>query len=172
MSTEIKDSVFPTTDIHTIEAGDGADLGSVFFTAVETRKNARADAAMDRGEFLAAVEAELGVIIINLADLPEVTENDEASTRFVVTHAKDREQSLWAADTDAANVMRHALRYLAAARYIAAQPKIDPAQRDALTALVLDSDDGSLSGSLSGTQVENLVNALLKSGKVEVKVND
>lgn len=80
---------------------------------------------VSRAEFLAAVEAELGVLIINRDDLPEVVESADG-------HIQARGATLLngtAAGSDA-------LGWLAINEYLAANPPVDEAQVNALTTIL------------------------------------
>jgi hypothetical protein len=161
MSTKIND-VYTTGDTLTIGVGHKPDTVLIEAKDSQSQREIEADNLVSRADFLAAVEAELGVIILDPTNDSPVTEIDEnySTTDFLVGG------ETFSKSLDPAMARFQALRWATAARWIAAQPKIDPAQRDALSGLILDADVAS---TLSGTQIELLAIALLKSGKVEMK---
>lgn len=131
----------------------------VDFGITQADENERA-VAMDRAEFLAAVSAELGVLIINRDDLPKVKED---GNRYEVDG-----ETFWGGVPDywkgtRADLARaFALRDLALAEYLAANPPVDEDQVNALADLIIEAD-----GTSSVTQklaIRDVARRLVRAG--------
>lgn len=117
-----------------------------------------------RTDLLAAISSELGVVIIDKADLPEARPNPR-STGVVGARGFDRALN---ADTDEIRADAYAL--LAIADYIEAGPPVDEAQVSALAEIVRAATDTPL-GAYIGADLTSteLARRLIATGKVEVR---
>lgn len=87
--------------------------------------------AVNRADFLRAVETECNVLIIDRADLPAVAANEvehEVHTDFVTVEEDD----------DPAELRTLGLSYLALAKHLEANPPVDQAQVEAVGRLLND----------------------------------
>ena len=83
---------------------------------------------VSRADLLAAIAAECGVIIVDRAELPEVTEAPYVLAAGPVDHGMTRD--------DALDHRAWALGHLALAEYLGAHPPVDEAQVEALDGAV------------------------------------
>lgn len=125
------------------------------YVLVQTRDGG---ASVDRADFLAAVAAECGVIIIDRAELPEVT---ESGRRDIVRLGESDERFTTGT---AAAARGEALACLALAEYLDARPPLDEADVEALARLIAEDDgDSNWHGYVQGAR------RLLATGRIEVK---
>lgn len=110
-----------------------------------------------RANFLAAVSSELGVVIIDQADMPIVTERGVPDAVFVGDTPWHRGTG-W----DVAAIRKSALDRLALADYLERNPPVDEAQVSALAALMRDAENVR-------NDVEKQARRLIATGKVEVR---
>lgn len=111
-------------------------------------------AVVERADFLAAVSSELGVVIIDKADLPEVA-------GYNATHDLVGVMAL-SKSSDPAALRREAFRYLAYAEHLEGHPPVDEAQVSALAALMRDTEN-------LRNDVDKQARRLIATGKVEVR---
>lgn len=124
MSTAIKDR----TEGYGPHGLERLPEGLVNFSALRKNGAMLVTATMQRADFLAAVSSELGVVIIDKADLPEVTAyNATHDLVGVIAISKG---------SDPAAMRREAFRYLAYAEHLEAHPPVDEARVDALAATI------------------------------------
>lgn len=149
MSTEIKDTVTGWGP-HRLYVEDGI----VVFHAIFGTKGL--PATMARADFLTAVAAECGVIVIERAELPEVslTSNGEAWSRGRRGHTAKGSRA-------------DALAYLALAEYLDAHPPIDEALVDDLATAAYRHLSAPVN--FDRSDAARYIRALIKSGRIEVK---
>lgn len=109
--------------------------------------------SVETSDLLAAVRTELGVLIIDKADLPEV--EDGAPGRIIAGVIELSRTS------DPAALRAEALRYLAAAEYLEAHPPVDEQQVEALADLLV--------AHSAKTSCIDMARALVATGKVTVQ---
>lgn len=127
----------------------------------------RADAWLPRADFLAAIEAELDVIIIDKAALDEP----------VYEYASGNDDAVWSAQgghtlvvqphRDAAWVSEHALAWLSLSRHLHAHPPVDEAQVQVLAAVMREAL--STSDEPKHFVAEDAARLLLATGRIEVR---
>ncbi|WP_152203602.1 hypothetical protein [Georgenia thermotolerans] len=161
MTTTIRGALVPDSYSTTID-GSRADIRVTFKTPTVPS----ATTILDRDELLAAVAAELGVIIINRADLPEVVINgDEVKASsgpgYVATSVG------W----ETAEKLRGvAYGWLAIAEYLDAHPPVDEAQVDALAELLVAHSAEMVSAAFTNdTSARDAARRLLATGRVTVR---
>lgn len=116
---------------------------------------------VDRDAFLGAVRSELGVLIIDKADLPEVTVEGN-STLVGVGHGPLR-ISASARRSTVREMRRISLAYLALAEYLEAHPPVDEQQVEALAVLIETQKVGVTE------TAKDVARRLLSTGKVTVQ---
>lgn len=143
---------------------DGADLfvgafGSEGVVAVH----------VTRADFIAAVETELGVIVIDRAELPFVEPEVEGFSGYV---GLDGEGSVATDPTpllaSAAQHREQALRHLALADYLEANPPVDEAKVRALAADVKRIANDLMDEAEGPLPLTELARRLLATGRIEV----
>lgn len=117
----------------------------------------RADAWLPRADFLAAIEAELDVIIIEKADLPEVILDADVSGHVAAGPYAGNPRR------DGVDHRVWAMAHLALAEHLAAHLPVDEAQVEALADLLEQEDRGARPLN------EDLARRLLATGRIEVR---
>jgi len=138
---------------------DNTEGVGVWVTTENPGTNADIAIRVDRAEFLAAVAAELDVIVIPRADLPKVTgyAKDHREGREFVTF----EDGLRRVETND-NMRRLALAYLAAEEYAEKHPPVDEAEVSTLADLLIGADmDGE-----EGPTPTTVARRLLATGRI------
>lgn len=115
-----------------------------------------------RADFLAAVSSELGVVIVDKADLPEVA-GYNATHDLVGVIALSK-------SSDPAALRREAFRYLAYAEHLEADPPVDEALVSALAEIVRAATGTPLNAYIGADlTAEGIARSLIATGKVEVR---
>lgn len=138
-------------DAYTTDSGDHVEVTA-------TLDGAERGTTVPRADFLAAVEAELGVIVIDRAELPEVAADGDGL----------RAGNVKAVGWQTADDARHdALGLLAISEHLRANPPIDEAQVEAMAAVV-----GALPATLFDptTSAPEVARRLIATGRVHVDV--
>lgn len=132
--------------------------------------HARTDGApgsiFDRAVFLAAVEAECGVIVIDRASLPKTGLTSDGSEVYAGDGTPGTRWWQWGHGADAARSA--ALAYLAIAEHIDAHPPVDEAQVEALADLIM-TNRREVDGRPLLDQYRDLARAFIATGRIEVK---
>lgn len=118
-----------------------------------------------RADLLAAISSELGVVIIDQADMPIVTERGVPDAVFVGDTPWHRGTG-W----DVAAIRKSALDRLALADYLERNPPVDEAQVSALADIVRTATDTPLNAYIGADlTAEGIARSLIATGKVEVR---
>lgn len=161
MSTKISD-LSPTYGPHTLESLPDERVN---FCVLNLNGTAMITATMDRAELLAAISSELGVVIIDQADMPIVTERGVPDAVFVGDTPWHRGTG-W----DVAAIRKSALDRLALADYLERNPPVDEAQVKALAEIVRAATDTPADAYIGADlTAEGIARRLVATGKVEVR---
>lgn len=150
MSTKIKDTISGTAELWVETAGTRS---IVVFEGSEG--GVRTLNTMNQPDFIAAIEKELNVIVIDKADLPIVTDRGVHGNLFVADVP-------WAASLSVKALRQEAYDRLALAEYLEAHPSVDEQQVEALVTLLNETSDGH------AQSAPNIARRLIATGKVTV----
>lgn len=154
MSTEIKDTISGSAELWVETAGTrrivvfGGSEGGV-----------RTLNTMEQPDFLAAVENELDVLVIDKADLPEVLAEDGSFAAYAPGIAEIK-----SVNVNTTNLRNRAYALLAIAEYADANPTVDQKQVEALT----DALDEAFAATEWSKNNADLARALVATGRVTV----
>ena len=146
-------------------------------------KNANGETTTSRDmpvpALLGALRATLGVLIIDKADLPEVTGKDGFSPAYVTTGRANVRQSSFTFDAPGAPASsaewhrQNAYAHLALAAYLDAPPPVDEVQVGALADLLRTAlgvtPETVAAGTLQLGSSDDIARRLIATGRVEVK---
>lgn len=123
-------------------------------------------ATMPRADFIAAVETELGVIVIDKAELPIVTDRGKPGVLYTGDDARA------IVDIDPVALRAEGLACIALAAHLEAHPPVDEAKVEALGVLIRDAVGVTAESIASGVKVngnsDDLARALLATGRIAV----
>lgn len=124
---------------------------------------------VDRMALLAALRSELGVLIIDQADLPEVIVREDG---MLIAEAVGAEIKLLP-NAIPADLRAHACGLLAVANHLEAHPLVDEKQVEALAALLRDAvgvtPESTAAGHLVPAGSDDIARRLVATGKVTVQ---